>query len=418
MEGKDVLAKCISNAGVVDAYAIPTVDSVDTNISEIQSLVLVNDRQRALIVAEEMRLYAEKKVGVSIGSIYTGQPGSVQDRVIKSKPHILVAQLKSLESLIEDEKVVFDELKLIVADELSDLANSGLEEAIETLLESTTEDTQFVAFTRSDSEIVLKVVEQFTDEYIQVSIEPAMEIEKPIIEEVYEVGRICKTEVLQRLLDFCDLQSSVLFVNSTVSAQSVRRVLDLKGYRTSCLTYSSTSAEKNDAMDYFNAGDIDFLIVTDLGAVGLDLEGVQQVIQYELSDEVDDFGDRVLLCEKNILLVAPEEISQLDIIEEAIGRSLKRFQVPFIEGLGTNDENRLFEAVSTRLVRNDFRRREAIIQRLLQVAPSTIDAMGAIMDYALEVQAKTRSGEDESRGARKPSRPVQNDSASGGGAAG
>jgi ATP-dependent RNA helicase DeaD len=404
MEGKDLLAKCISNAGVIDSYAIPAVEMVNTDLKEIQFLVLVSDRNRALQVAEELRVYTAKKEGVTVASIYHGQPDSVLERVAKSKPSILVSTMKPLEGLIDQEKVVFDDLKAIIADELSEIAAGTSEEAVDSLLESTTEDTQFIAYTRADTDPVLRIVEQFTEEYIQVSIEPSMELDPAMEEEVYEVGRMAKMEVLQRLIDFYDLHSSVLYCNTVNTGRELSRVLNLKGYRTAVLGAASTSSERNDAIDYFNAGDIDFLIVTDLGGEGLDLEGVQQVIQYELSHEVDDFGERARVASRNLIFVAPEEIAQLDVIEDALGKSLRRYQIPFIEGLGTEEENRCFDAISTRLVRGDFRRREAMVQRILAVAPSTCDALAAAIDHALEQQSKVRGFEDEARAMRKPPR--------------
>lgn len=408
IEGKDLLAKCISNAGVIVSYAISLVELADTDLKEIQFLVLVEDRARALQVSEGFRVFAESKPGLTIGCVYQGQPKSVQERVVSSKPHILVAPIRTLEKLIEDEQVVFDDLKTIVMDELSTLATGGHEEAIEALLESTTEDTQFVAYARDDSEPVLKVVEQFTEEYIQVSIEPSLDTSVSLTEEIYEVGKLHKMEVLQRLIDFHDLQASVLFCNSVVTAENLARLLKVKGYRTATLTAASTSAERNDAIDFFNAGDIDFLIVTDLGGRDLDLEGVQQVIQYELSPEVDDFCERARTNARNLVLVLPEEVSQLDVIEGGLRRSLRRYQIPFIEGTGTDEENRCFDAITTRLVRKDFRRRDALVHRLLSSTLSTNDAMGAAIDYALELQSKLRSGDDDGRAPRKNVRPQNN----------
>lgn len=405
IEGKDLLAKCISNAGVIVSYAISVVELADPELKEIQFLVLVEDRARALQVSEGLRVFAESKPGLTIGSLYHGQPKSVQERVVSSKPHILVATITSLEKLIEEELVVFDDLKTIVIDELSTLATGGHDEAIESLLESTTEDTQFVAYARDDSESVLKVVEQFTEEYIQVSIEPSLDTSVALTEEIYEVGKLQKMEVLQRLIDFHDLQASVLFCNSVVTGESLTRLLKVKGYRTATLTATSTSTERNDAIDFFNAGDIDFLIVTDLGGRDLDLEGVQQVIQFELSPEVDDFCERARTNAKNMVLVLPEEVSQLDVIEGGLRRSLRRYQIPFIEGTGTDEENRCFDAITTRLVRKDFRRRDALVHRLLSSTLSTNDAMGAAIDYALELQSKLRSGDDEGRAPRKNTRP-------------
>lgn len=402
-DGKDVLAKCHSTAGIVETYGLAAIDSVDAEKSGIQFLIVATSRAHALSVTQQLRILNSENPKTTIGSIFNGQSTKLLERVVKSQPNILVATLPELAKCLDAEGIQFDDLKAIFIDGLSEIVSTTTDEIIETLLESTTEDTQFVAFTRSDSESVLRITEQFTEEYIQVSVEPALDLETSLKEEVIEIGKLSKMEVLDRLLETRELSPSVVFANSRQSVETLNTYFTSRGFKTASLISSTEDSAKNDTMDSFSAGDIDFIITTDLGGTGLDLDGIQSIIQYELSNEVDDFADRVKIYEKNIILVSENELDLVDAIESGLKKSLRRFQVPFVDGIGTDEENKLIEIIKTKLTRGDFRRRQDIVEKLLSTANGSFETISALVDYSLELQGKSRGG-DDSRPARKQGR--------------
>ena len=401
-ERKDVLAKCQSSAGVVETYGLSVIDLVDSEKSGIQFLIVVSNRARVLSVTRSLRTLNAGTPNISIANIYNGQSAELLERVVKAQPHILVATLSELTKHIEEETISFDDLNAIIIDELSEVVATTTDEIIETLLESTTEDTQFVAFTNSDSESVLGVTEQFTEEYVQVSIEPSVDLESSLKEEVFETGKLSKPEVLERLLETQLVSPSVVFVNSRQSLESISDFFAERGYKTAKLNGSTEDSVKNDTMDTFSAGDIDFLVTTDLGSVGLDMDGIKSVIQYELSDEIDDFADRVKIHEKNIILVAKDELGQIDAIESALKKSLRRFQVPFLDGAGSDEENKLVDLLKAKLARGDFRQRQDIVEKLLSISKGSHETISVLIEHALDLQSKAR-GNSEPRQSRRHS---------------
>merc|ERR1719201_2098073 len=85
----------------------------------------------------------------------------------------------------------------------------------------------------------------------------------------------------------------IVFVNQKKAVDVLAKSLDNSGYRV-CSIHGDKSQEQREwAMNSFKEGRYDILVATDVAGRGLDIEGVQQVINFDMPKTIEDYTHRI-----------------------------------------------------------------------------------------------------------------------------
>lgn len=85
----------------------------------------------------------------------------------------------------------------------------------------------------------------------------------------------------------------IIFVNQKKAVDVLAKSLDNSGYRV-CSIHGGKSQEQREwAMNSFKEGRYDMLVATDVAGRGLDIEGVQQVINFDMPKTIEDYTHRI-----------------------------------------------------------------------------------------------------------------------------
>ena len=91
MDGRDVIAKAPTGTGKTCAFGIPLIESLNTDMKDVQALILCPTRELCVQIAEDMRRLAMYRPDVRITAIYGGQSMNTQVAALAKHPHIVVA---------------------------------------------------------------------------------------------------------------------------------------------------------------------------------------------------------------------------------------------------------------------------------------------------------------------------------------
>jgi superfamily II DNA/RNA helicase len=102
-----------------------------------------------------------------------------------------------------------------------------------------------------------------------------------------------KEKLLIALLEKSPFEKVVIFTNTKAKAVQLDNVLRYNKYKVSALHGDITQDQRRISLDFFRQGKTQVLVATDVAARGLDIPGVDLVINFDMAQSGDDYLHRI-----------------------------------------------------------------------------------------------------------------------------
>jgi ATP-dependent RNA helicase RhlB len=112
-------------------------------------------------------------------------------------------------------------------------------------------------------------------------------------QQVYFPAKEEKIPLLLNLLEYCNPQRSIVFVNTRAAAERVTDRLKRHGFRVGALSGDVPQAKRQKLLERFKKGEADVLVATDVAARGLHIPDVTHVFNYDLPQDGEDYVHRI-----------------------------------------------------------------------------------------------------------------------------
>jgi ATP-dependent RNA helicase RhlE len=150
---------------------------------------------------------------------------------------------------------------------------------------------------------------------------------------VHPVPREKKREILSYLIQTRELKQVLVFCGTRIGANRLTHQLRKDHIQADAIHGDKTQSEREAALEAFKAGKTAVLVATDVASRGLDIEGLPQVINFDIPHSPEDYVHRIGrtgragLTGEAISLVSPEDSEALAAIEKLINKKLERVLV-------------------------------------------------------------------------------------------
>jgi ATP-dependent RNA helicase DeaD len=164
---------------------------------------------------------------------------------------------------------------------------------------------------------------------------------------------------------------SLIFCRTKKGADELSRVLNNKGYAADALHGDMSQRERDSVMERFRNGHVHILVATDLAARGIDVEKVTHVFNFDIPEDTDSYVHRIGRTGRAgrtgtaITLVEPKQIRQLRMIEQHIGKRLKKEPLPSLKDAVERRQQILLQKIEA-TSEDDVKAYEKIAQKLLE----------------------------------------------------
>jgi ATP-dependent RNA helicase DeaD len=408
LSGRDVVGQSQTGSGKTAAFALPAIEKVDASLRAPQVLILCPTRELAVQVAEEVAKLAFFKKGVRELPIYGGQSYDRQYKGLQAGSQIIIGTPGRVMDHLSRGSLKLDHLKMLILDEADRMLDMGFREDIETILKQAPVERQTVFFSATLPQPIKMLIKNYSRDPVNVRIESAT-MDAPLIEQVYyEVDRRSKLEVLGRLIDMHDFKYGLIFCATKMMCDELTEHLIARGYAADKLHGDMTQQMRERVMGKFRKKGIEFLVATDVAARGLDVDDIEVVFNYDLPHDGEDYVHRIGRTGRAgkvgraITFVAGREIWKMqNIIKFTRGR-IKREKVPSAEEVEEKRTNVFFDSLKETLEKGDFKRHDALIDRLLEAGHVPTDIASALI-HLLGDEAKSAAPipEDQPSHARR-----------------
>lgn len=322
--GKDVMGIAQTGTGKTLAFGIPMLQRLAQHKG--LGLVILPTRELALQVDE-----AFKKIGQPLGLktavLIGGESMGRQLSLLRKKPHVIIATPGRLIDHLEQGTVRLDTVTMLVLDEADRMLDMGFAPQLKKILVTVPKNRQTMLFSATMPDAIIKISTSYMQLPIRVEVAPAGTAASHVEQELFFVPKNDKLSLLEKVLK--DYTGSVLvFSRTKFGAKKIARVVRDMGHTASEIHSNRSLNQRIEALSGFKIGKYRVLIATDIAARGIDVTGIEVVINYDLPDSAEDYVHRIGrtgragLAGRAISFATPDQRGDVKAIERLIRKTL------------------------------------------------------------------------------------------------
>lgn len=297
MDGTDLMVCAETGSGKTAAFLVPIIhkllqkESLDTGT---RALILAPTRELARqIVANAKTLTQYTKI--EVGQITGGDMLKYQKAMLRKNPEIVVSTPGRLVELISHNALDLNDLEVLVLDEADRMLDMGLSEDVLSIADSCNPDRQTLLFSATLSPRGLaSVIERVMRNPQTLEVNSVRQQQRHIQQQrVLSDDAEHKSKLLAAILDKETFHKALVFANTRSQVQKLYGYLHYKGIKTAVLHGDMGQDERNHVMNLYRRDQIQVLVATDVAARGLDVDGVELVINFDLARNPEDYIHRI-----------------------------------------------------------------------------------------------------------------------------
>jgi ATP-dependent RNA helicase DbpA len=291
LAGRDVIGQSQTGSGKTFAYGLPLLQSLnaDTRDRRLQALVLCPTRELATQVTGELRKVARTLAGVRILEVCGGQQGWAQRQSLEQGVHIVVGTPGRVLEMLERGVMRPHAIGFVVLDEADRMLDLGFQDQVEQILEALREDRQtaFFSATFPGGIEAMSARWQRDPERVIVEGEP-LELRHVS----YRADADVRAAALLAVLGEHQPASAIIFGNLKETVKRVAATLTAAGFSAGELHGDLEQSDRDRVMARLRNGSVRMLVATDVAARGIDVAGLDLVVNYELPPRSDAYVHR------------------------------------------------------------------------------------------------------------------------------
>jgi ATP-dependent RNA helicase DeaD len=289
--GVDVIVQARTGSGKTGAFGLPIVCAVDAAKAAPQALVMAPTRELANQIAKEITILGKHR-GVRCLPIYGGVGYGAQLEGLKEGAHVIVGTPGRMLDHLGSGRLRFDDIRIVVFDEADELLSLGFWPDMKEIRSYLPERRQNCLFSATMPEKVLALSRAFLHEPEFLSLVEG-HASPTEIEHFYYVTTAQEKEAnLRRILEYEDPESAIIFCNTKDDVRYVTSFLQRHGFDADQISGDLPQAAREKAMARIKAGELRFLVATDVAARGIDISDLSHVVSYAAPESAEVYVHR------------------------------------------------------------------------------------------------------------------------------
>ncbi len=297
LEGTDLLGCAQTGTGKTAAFAIPILQLLSENKpkdkkKKIRSLIVTPTRELAIQIGESFEAYG-RHTGLNCTVIFGGVGQNPQVNILRSGVDILVATPGRLLDLMNQGHLSLKEVEIFVLDEADRMLDMGFIHDVKKLLNVLPKKRQSLFFSATMPPEIIKLAGTILHNPSKVSVTPVSSTVDIIKQAVYFVDKGNKNKLLLEILKDKEIKTALVFTRTKHGADKVVKVLIENGIKAEAIHGNKAQNARQRALTNFKAQTTRVLVATDIAARGIDVDELEYVINFELSNIPETYVHRI-----------------------------------------------------------------------------------------------------------------------------
>jgi ATP-dependent RNA helicase RhlE len=293
-----------------------------------RALVLCPTRELAAQIAASFSAYAAGTCLI-VRAVYGGVSFEKQAKELRRGTDILVATPGRLIDHLERYVLRLDTVAVLVLDEADHMLDLGFIPAVRRIVKALPRTRQTLMFSATMPGAIRKLADEMLKNPIEVSVAPSATPPSQIDQRVlFADAPATKRKHLLALLAKRPATRSLVFTRTKRGADRVVKDLTAAGVSASAIHGNKSQGQRERALDAFRSGRTPVLVATDIAARGIDIAGVELVVNFDLPEVAETYVHRIGRTARAgasglaVALCMPDERPLLKAIEKMIGRQI------------------------------------------------------------------------------------------------
>ncbi len=355
--GKDLQVTAQTGTGKTAAFAIPVLQRMlDKPKASVEkrprALILTPTRELAEQLADSIKAYAQF-TPISITALYGGVKIGGQASKLKAGVDIVISTPGRLIEHMTLGNVILSDVEYVVLDEADRMLDMGFIADVMKLMQMTATPRQTLLFSATTSPAVNELSHKILHNHQAIRVTKINSTADTVNHVVYTVEESRKIELFEQLLAEKNWFQVLVFTSTKEQADRLLAGLQKSKIDAAVCHGDKSQGARRRAIADFKSAKLQVLIATEVAARGLDIQGLDYVVNFNLPYLPEDYVHRIGRTGRAgaagdaISFVSREEEQTLERIQKMIGSSIKRIVKP---GFEVSNRGSLLKSISRKVL--------------------------------------------------------------------
>jgi ATP-independent RNA helicase DbpA len=293
LAGRDLIGQSKTGSGKTAAFALPILQKIELESRTLQALVICPTRELCAQVARELRRLGRGHAGLAVLEVVGGQPARPQKESLERGVHVAIGTPGRVLAQVRCGALNGRTIKTVVLDEADRMLDMGFGEDVDSILRTLPSSRQTALFSATFPSSIEALSAAYQRDVVRVTVEDPEEapIEIRQLQVVVEPGD--ELRALCWLLHGYANESALVFCNMKSTVAELARALTAAGLSVDRLDGNLDQFQRDQVLARFRNGSVRILIATDVAGRGIDVEGLDLVVNFELPMQPEIYVHRI-----------------------------------------------------------------------------------------------------------------------------
>ncbi|KAG0303626.1 nucleolar DEAD-box protein required for synthesis of 60S ribosomal subunit [Dissophora globulifera] len=297
--GKDICGGAVTGSGKTAAFVVPILErllyrSRQTATSRV--LILCPTRELAIqchSVSQKLASFTDITFGLCVG----GLSRNAQELQLRTRPDVLIATPgRLIDHILNSRSFTLDHIDILIMDEADRMLEDGFSAELTEIIKACPQNRQTMLFSATMTDNVDELIRMSLNRPVRLQIDSSNATAARLIQEFVRIRQHREEDRPAILLALCSRtfkQRVIVFFRSKAAAHQMKIIFGLMNLRAAELHGNLTQEQRLASLEEFRDGRVDFLLATDLASRGLDIKGIDTVINFNMPQNYAIYQHRV-----------------------------------------------------------------------------------------------------------------------------
>lgn len=291
--GSDLIGQAKTGSGKTAAFGLGLLSRLDSELYQVQSLVLCPTRELADQVAKQLRKLARTIPNIKVLTLCGGVPMGPQISSLQSGAHIVVGTPGRIEDHLYRGRLTLDKVSCLVLDEADRMLEMGFQETLEKIVKQIPKQRQTLLFSATYPIEIQAIARRIMDQPELIKVESTHD-DSSIEQHFYQIeSKDERFDGVRLLLLEHQPESALIFCNTKRETKELAEALKQSNFSVAALHGDLDQRDRDQTLIRFSNKSISVMVATDVAARGLDIDSVDAVINYHIAQENEVHTHRI-----------------------------------------------------------------------------------------------------------------------------
>ncbi len=288
IEGKDMIGIAQTGTGKTLAFGVPMIQAA---LRGKKGLVVLPTRELALQVNEVFHKIGSP-LGVRTAVLIGGESINRQIQSLRRNPHIVIGTPGRIIDHLEQKTVSLGSVAVLVLDEADRMLDMGFAPQLKRILQVLPRDRQTMLYSATMPQDIFTIAKTYMKLPVRIEVAPSGTPPAKITQELFFLEKQDKPRLLQKILG--EYRGSILlFARTKHGARKITQGIRTLGHTVAEIHSNRSLNQRREALDGFRNGKYRILVATDIAARGIDVKGIELVLNYDLPQHPENYVHRI-----------------------------------------------------------------------------------------------------------------------------